>query len=155
MWSQVVRSVAVCALAGGVSLAQAQAGFDAGSPAQVLELAKGYGSATLTVDSDGDPRIEGRMEGRQYTVIFYDCKGGKACASLQFAWAIERQGVSLERLNEWNRTKRFGKAFLDKDGDPRVEMDVNVAYGVTRKNLDDSFDYWRVVVTSFYDMVAK
>ena len=49
-------------------------------------------------------------------------------------------------MNAWNRDRRFGKAYIDADGDIAIEMDVNLWGGVTPKNLDDTFDWWRIVL---------
>jgi hypothetical protein len=61
----------------------------------------------------------------------------------------------MSDINTWNRTKRFGKAFLDKDGDPALEMTVNLDYGVSRENLDDSFNWWSKAVKSFLKDVLR
>lgn len=130
--------------------AGAQSMVDATNPADVLEIAKGYGSAELKRGSDGDPLIEGRLNGRSYAVFFYGCKGGRNCGSLQFYWGIDKKNVALSSINDWNQGKRFGRAYVDKNGELALEMDVNLRHGVSRKNLDDTFDFWRLTVTSFY-----
>ncbi len=59
----------------------------------------------------------------------------------------------MEEINAWNRDKRFGKAYLDDDGDPALEMNVNLRYGVSRKNFDDTVDFWRIVLKTFKEEV--
>lgn len=145
-----LRLALALALAGTAFHASAQSGFDPGDPREVLELAKGYGSATLEPYGDGKVKIDGRMEGRRYGVYFYGCTANRQCNSLQFSWGIDKKGVPLSKINDWNRDKRFAKAYIDSEGDLMLEMDVNVAYGVTRKNLDDTFDWWRLVLKEFY-----
>ncbi|MDX5403519.1 MAG: YbjN domain-containing protein [Rhodobacterales bacterium] len=49
-------------------------------------------------------------------------------------------------VSDWNDQNRFGTMYLDSDGDLAVDMDVNLFGGVTRRNLDDTFDWWRVVL---------
>ncbi|MRX49681.1 YbjN domain-containing protein [Paracoccus sp. S-4012] len=128
---------------------------DGSDPEAILAIAKGYGSADLQTDDAGDPQIIGRMDGQQYAVSFYGCEGGKDCTNLQFAavWVVDG-AVTAEAVDAWNEAKRFGKAYLDEDGDPWLEMDVNLAFGVTRQNLDDTFDWWKVVVDGFIDEVV-
>jgi len=150
-----LQLVALLLAAGLTPLAQGQTLVDAGSPAAVLEIAKGYGSAELQSDGDGDPQIKGRLNGRMYSVLFYGCKKGKNCGSMQFHWGIDLKNVPMSKVNEWNKTKRFGKAYIDDEGDLNLEMDVNLRHGVTRSNLDDTFDFWRLTVTSFYDQFVK
>lgn len=133
-----------------LAAAQAQSNIDGSSLAAILEVAKGYGSAELEKDSYGDPRIRGRLSGRSYAVYFHGCKGGTNCTSIQFHWGIDVKGVPLSKINEWNRTKRFGKAYLDSKGELNVELDVNMKGGLSKANLDDTFDFWKTVVTTFH-----
>lgn len=39
--------------------------------------------------------------------------------------------ITLNRVNEWNRTRRFTRAYLDKDGDACIEADLDFEGGVT------------------------
>ena len=144
------RFLCALALAGAAAQAPAQTGFDPGDPREVLEIAKGYGSASLETYGEGKLKVDARMEGRRYGIYFYGCTSGRQCSSLQFSWGIDKKGVPLAKINEWNRDKRFVKAYLDSEGDLMLEMDVNVAYGLTRKNLDDTFDWWRLGLKEFY-----
>jgi hypothetical protein len=44
---------------------------------------------------------------------------------------------SLERINDWNRTHRFSRAYIDSEGDPVIELDLDLAGGVTRERVVD------------------
>ncbi|MBE1237604.1 YbjN domain-containing protein [Phaeovibrio sulfidiphilus] len=149
--SRIVRtalaSVAVSAFC--VSTALAADLIDATSPEAILDVAKGFGSAQLTTDSAGDPMISGRIDGTRYSIMFYGCKDGRNCTDVQFGTAWSKPGMSLEEINRWNRTARFSKAFLDDENDPVLEMAVNLNAGVTRKNLEDTIDWWATAVNAF------
>ncbi|MCU0756991.1 MAG: YbjN domain-containing protein [Xanthomonadales bacterium] len=43
--------------------------------------------------------------------------------------------VSMSRINDWNRLKRFSRAYLDKDGDPVLEADLDFEGGVTNESV--------------------
>lgn len=118
----------------------------AGNPEKILEIARGFGSAEMETDSDGSPRIRARMAGTLYTVFFYGCEDGKDCTTIQFWMYTDAPPNALVVVNNWNRDRRFGKAYLDDEGDVVVEMDVNLLGGVSAKNLDDTFDWWRIVL---------
>lgn len=121
--------------------------IDGSRPERVLSVARSFGTAELGRDKQGDPKIDGRIEGARYTVLFYGCKDGKSCRSLQFYAAFEVvKKPTLDEVNAFNSTNRFGKVHVDKDGDPVVELDVNLDGGVSQKNLDDTFDWWKVVL---------
>lgn len=150
-------AVTAAALAGppNAKLAYAEDLVSAEDPNAILEIARGFGSAELAKDEDGDPMITGRTRGTRYAIYFYQCTDGQACENIQFSAAWSGYRVSADQLHAWNRDMLFGKAYLDEVGDPVLEMAVNLKYGVTRKNLDDTFDWWKVVLQEFEDIVLN
>jgi len=144
------------ATGGQAAGAQDAGGQESGTPTvdarnvdEILSIARGFGDAQIDKDSGGDPMIRGRIEGVSYRVFFYGCTQNRDCRNIQFYAGWDAEGITVERLNEWNRNKRFGGAYLDGENDPILEMDVNLDYGVTRKNLEDTFDWWRVILGEF------
>lgn len=123
--------------------------IDATDPAAVLEAVRNHGDATLIKDGMGDPLIEGRIDDQAYRLSFYDCSEGRDCKSLTFSAVWETEDLTEAMMSDWNREQRFGKAYLDKDGRATVEMNVNLHGGVTRTNLDDTVDWWRLVLSEF------
>jgi len=140
----------MAALAAPVA-AGAEETIDATDPARILAVVQGYGEAALTTDNLGDPLIKGRIAENHYRLFFYDCSEGRDCRTLMFA--ADRDGADLtdEMMAGWNREKRFGKAYLDENGNATVEMNVNLHGGVTRVNFDDTVDWWRLVLAEFAD----
>ncbi len=129
--------------------------IDATGPARILAAVQGYGEAALTTDNLGDPLIEGRIGEKDYRLLFYGCSEGRDCKTLMFSagWEGDDRTDDLTdaMMADWNREKRFGKAYLDEDGRATVEMNVNLHGGVTRANLDDTIDWWRLVLAEFAD----
>jgi len=129
--------------------AKAQDLVDGSNVNAIMDIARGYGSASLSKQKNGNPLINGRINGIKYGIYFYSCKEGANCTAMQFyaGWKVgdAAEDAKMTKLNEWNRTKRWGRAYLDRVGDIAVEYDINLAFGVTRANLDDSFDYWRLI----------
>ena len=120
-------------------------------PEKILEIAKGFGSAELSVDSAKDPRIVGRIDGQRYAIYFYGCENNKDCSSIQFVagWALEEgKRPSSTVINEWNRTKRYGKAYIDSDGDPMLEVDLPLD-SVPTAHLERWFRWWQVGLKGF------
>ena len=81
--------------------------------------------------SDGTPywRITDRHTGIKLLLIVYDLDSNNAdeFESLEFIASFTLSPVpSIYRINAWNDAKRFGKAYLDKDGDPMLEFDLDV-----------------------------
>lgn len=143
----------VLAFMGSFALAPAtfaQSLIDAGDVDAIANIARGYGSATIQTDSVGDPQILGRINGVLYTVNFYGCTDGADCTTVQFQAGWKNPGeLTLDDMNLWNQDKRFGKAYLDFENDPVIEWDVNLFGGVSAQNLDDTFDWWRIVLENF------
>lgn len=135
--------------------AGAEETIDATDPERILAIAHSFGEAALTTDNLGDPLIEGRIGEKDYRLLFYGCSEGRDCKTLMFSAGWEgddlTDDLTDEMMADWNREKRFGKAYLDEDGRATVEMNVNLHGGVTRANLDDTIDWWRLVLAEFAD----
>ena len=138
------------ALAMGAALsAQAQTLVDGNQIDEILNIARGYGSATMETQSNGDPKITGKIEGVTYQVFFMNCTDNSACEDLNFYAGFLDNKQTLEVINSWNRDKRFGKAYLDSDLDAVIEFDLNLEHGVTRENLDAAFSLWTLVLDQY------
>ena len=61
------------------------------------------------------------------------------------------QGGSLNKVNEWNKEKRFSRAYLDGDGDANVEWDVDLEGGVTVDAVREGIRTFQAVVLVFKD----
>ncbi|MFV3074582.1 YbjN domain-containing protein [Niveispirillum fermenti] len=128
--------------------------ISAANPQAIYEVARGFGAAEMGKDSTGDPKITGMIEGRKYNIIFSSCKNNKDCKVIQFWAAWSASNVTQSQMNEWNKGRVFGKAYLDSDNDPNLELTVNLKGGVTKENLEDTFDWWRVALKSFASFIT-
>ena len=66
-----------------------------------------------------------------------------------------KERVTLSRINEWNKTKRFAKAYLDRDGDPVLEADIELTGGITEKNVKEWFKTYVVCLKAFQKHLAE
>jgi hypothetical protein len=149
-----LAALTLAAVAGGGGAAFAQS-VDASSPEALAAIIRGYGSADIETDSLGDPMIVGRIDGLSYQVIFNDCTDNADCKVVQFRSGFDLdQGMSYDRINDWNDSRKFGTAFLDEEGDPFLKMTVNLTYGVSRRNFDDTVDWWVVAVKDFAEFTG-
>ncbi len=143
------------AQAAGAQAAGAQVLVDATEVQSIAAIAREYGTAEVDKDTVGDPMLSGEMEGLSYLVFFYGCTEGADCQSIQFYTYWTNPGdVEIDTINAWNRDKRFAKAYLDDDGDPVLEMNVNLFAGVTRTNLSDTFEWWLVLMDLFEEYIG-
>ncbi|MGO9544115.1 MAG: YbjN domain-containing protein [Rhodomicrobium sp.] len=134
-------------------LASAQSGSNATGPGPnifasdidaIIGLAKGFGPAALSKDPNGDPLIKGRMGGLDYSVYFYDCERHANCKTIQLrsSFALDQRMTDLKKLNEWNREKRWAKSYVNEKGEPQIELDVPMRYGISQASLDETFRVW-------------
>lgn len=121
------------------------------NPKIILEILKSEGyTAELDESDPEDISIVGKLDGSEYRVYFYGCDNDNGCDSIQFSTGYNlSDGMTWESANEWNKGKRFAKLYLDEDMDPWVQMDVNLDGGVSRANMVDTIDYWRLLMSAF------
>lgn len=119
----------------------------------LLEFARTLGDATLGKDSFGDPEIKGDVNGTDYRIYFDGCTSGRDCSDMIFVVHWEDDYVTMDDVNEWNAGRYHGKAYLDSDGDPAMELVVNLAHGVSRANMESTFELWERTVSRFESSV--
>lgn len=122
------RAVAVAAIVAGVpATAQTVQGTKPETIMTALREA-GY-RAALSKDNAGDPVIKSGAAGVDFSVLFYNCTEHKDCKTVQFYAGFVKKGVTLDTMNTWNAEHRFGRAYLDDEKDPRIEMDLDLDKG--------------------------
>lgn len=120
----------------------------------IIEIARNFGSATFQTQANGNPRVSGRIDGVPYFAFFQNCSTSRDCQDVNFFAGFLDAKVPIEQINEWNRTKRFGRAYLDPDGDAVIEMDVNLQAGVSSDNISATFNLWRLMLVQFSQFVG-
>ena len=122
---------------------------DPGTLVRALQK-EGY-AAKLGVDKVGDPLITSGASGTTFQIFFYNCTGNKNCATVTFHSGYDlTTSPGLDRINEWNRGKRFGRAYLDKEDDPILEMDLDLDDGGLSPALFiDNVQFWTSVLGEF------
>jgi hypothetical protein len=122
------------------------------NPLSLVEAlhAAGY-AAKLDVDNVGDPRISSASGGTKFEIYFYGCSDHKQCTTVDFhaGYHLDKP-VPPEKISDWNVNHRFGRAYLDKDKDPVIEMDVDLdAGGMTEALFVDNLELWASVMGGF------
>lgn len=147
--------IAGVALALGATQVQARplpaGGVTAAEVIEVLQ-ANGY-RAQADVDGVGDPMVRSATDGTNFLIYFYGCERDR-CTSIQFSAGFEmNQSPGLAKINEWNREMRFGRAYLDSDMDPFVEIDVDMELGATTEQLQSVIGTWTALVPAFKEFI--
>jgi predicted RNase H-related nuclease YkuK (DUF458 family) len=124
---------------------------------QVVKLlqAKGY-KAEMIKGTDSD-YIRTADSGVPVTILFMNCASGKTgCTTLQFYTGFNDTKTTADRMNEWNREQRWARGYIDKDGDPVIEMDVDLDFGgLSRDLFYDNLGTFLSLIPRFREHVRK
>lgn len=144
------KLIAGAAFAGLAAMpAQAQTVVNGTNVDEILAAARVHGAADVgDLSPDGNPTIAGEIGGINYQLFFMNCTEG-VCEDINFYAGFRNFKPTLDVINDWNRDKRFGKAYLDSDLDAVVEFDVNLENGVTQANLDATFEIWALILDQY------
>jgi hypothetical protein len=125
--------------------------IDATSPQALAELLQQQGyRAVVGQDTSGNPKIDSSAAGVDYSIYFYGCNNGSDCQSLNFSSGFDLdRGTSFQAMNDWNSSQFFAYAYLDDESDPFLNMDMNLAYGVSADNFVDSLAIWEQLLSDF------
>lgn len=109
------------------------------------------------VDDLGDPLIASKVSRSPFSVLFYGCVSGQDCTSIQFALGYDLETpLTAARVNDWNRQNRFGRVFIDDEGDPFLRMDAVMAVdGMGPVSFALQLDFWRLLVEEFESFVEE
>lgn len=98
------------------------------SPTELTQLMREEG---YSVEEDNG--VDWKLDGVNTHLLFMD-----GTQSIQFYVAYQNSGNStLESVNQWNKTHRYSRSYLDDDNDPVLELDLDLAGGVTRDRILD------------------
>lgn len=151
--------LAAAAASLSVAAAPAQAELvNAVNPAAIKAIVESQGWPAKLIGKPGDdPYIESTRNGLKFLVLFMNCSEGRNCKTLQYYMGFsDAKGISFEKLNAWNKEKRFARAYRDNDGDPVLEMDVDLDFdGIPRENLGETFNTWASLMDSFRQFVFE
>ena len=110
------------------------------------------GTARLERDSNGERYIAASVDGINFAVDVYNCDPD--CADLSFTASFEMDGLSANLMNEWNSTRRFGKAFIRDDGHAVVQIAINTRHGITLETFRDDLVWWESVLEDYVDFIG-
>ncbi|SNS45031.1 YbjN domain-containing protein [Sphingopyxis indica] len=151
------------ALATGAALALAAAPasaqlVSASDPQAIKAIVESHGWPATLVQKDGeDPYIESNRNGLKFLVLFMNCTEGKNCRTLQYYMGFsDAKDTPLEKLNQWNREKRFARAYRDEAGDPVLEMDIDVDFaGIPKENISETFNTWASLMDAYHEYLFE
>jgi hypothetical protein len=144
-----VSAIAICCfLLVGLTPAWAADETGAKAPAEDAAISRMTGDelAAILKEEGYVPKVEKpsvvamKIEGYKTLLLIADDH-----ESLQAYAAFKSDKATLHNINEWNKTKRYSRAYIDKDGDPVIELDLDLVGGVQKERI---IDFVRTVVIS-------
>lgn len=116
---------------------------------QLVSILKSEGFSSVKKEDKGEILI--KVNGKNY-VLLNDDEG-----DLQAYYGISGSNLDIDYgdINEWNRTKRFSRAYLDEDNDLVLESDLMSDGGINRENVTRFFSVFLQSVGAFRDFIVK
>ena len=62
---------------------------------------------------------------------------------------VSGNDLGYKFLNSFNNAVKFGRAYVDRDGDVTIQMDRNSAGGVSAENIESDFDVFLLLIAKF------
>ncbi|GGD92140.1 hypothetical protein GCM10011515_09780 [Tsuneonella deserti] len=147
----------LAALASVAAMPASAAEVRAQDVASVVTAMKKAGyKADLTQDGVGDPMITSALDGTKFVVLFYNCTEHVDCRTIQFSTGYTGSSADVNDMNKWNSSQRFGRAYIDDEGDPALQMDIDLDDGgISQALFEDNLEFWASLVPRFEDAIGN
>ncbi|MDR1041437.1 MAG: YbjN domain-containing protein [Deltaproteobacteria bacterium] len=73
--------------------------------------------------------------------------------ALQFYVGVADTPAGLEDVNSWNTDYRYSRSYLDGEGDPVLELDLDFAGGICEGRVRDWLETCKASLDKWYDML--
>jgi hypothetical protein len=95
------------------------------------------------------------MAGHPVSAYLY-CNANRGCWSLDWDDGFDPDpAFTLTLCNDWNRSYRFAKAYIRKDGAFFIEYSVQFNGGITREAIAQSANRFGHLLSDFDDFMKK
>lgn len=152
-WGDVAASTAIAAkstqplvqpsVRQGVQIAQAGV-MSQVTDTQMQKILRGMGFDVTVMKAN---RYRFQLDG--YTVVLFN-EG----ENMQL-YAGFKNKASLQQINEWNKSKRFSRAYVDDEGDAVIEADLDFAGGVTKDAIEEFIKTFRGSIQLFTQVLDQ
>lgn len=153
-----LRGAVVASVMSGVVCAAPAASKDVTSlhPTTVVAAlqAAGYPAAVETGE-DGSPVIDSAVDGLAFSIWFADCAAGADCGIFYFSAGFDLpKGTPLAVIDEWNRGKLVGRAYLDDENDPFLDFVIVGEGRIDGENFAAALRRWSDALAEFAAFVG-
>lgn len=99
------------------------------SDKELVKVLEDDGYRNVEITSERVLKI--KVDGQEYALLVYEDN------DLQLYYGLTGYTISFEAMNEWNKTRRLSRAYLDDDNDPILETDLLANAGMTPKQITE------------------
>jgi hypothetical protein len=133
------------------------------SPQELLSLLEGEKGTVALDENEGDTTIEGRVNGTDYQIYFYECDGREfadlaqptsQCLGFEYRAYYTGFQDDTETINNWNGNNHYGTLWRDEDGDLALQFNTVVEGGITEANIRTGFQWWLAIIQSFDEFMG-
>ncbi|REJ90769.1 MAG: YbjN domain-containing protein [Planctomycetota bacterium] len=114
---------------------------------EMKKILVGEGYRGISIDEDGD--IVGRIDEIPFLILVASDQ-----KALLFKYSCEGNNADVMKVNEWNKNRRFSRAYVDDDGDYNIELDLVLSGGITVDRVKDFFETSKLSMLTFRDEVC-
>ncbi|MEX0645962.1 MAG: YbjN domain-containing protein [Parvularculaceae bacterium] len=85
----------------------------------------------------------------QYAVLIAIDGGDGDISFITYMTGLTINNVGHEFLSKFNSEVKFGRAYVDRDGDITLQMDRNAVGGISLQNIESDFDVFLLLISKF------
>lgn len=111
------------------------------------ELAEILGDKGYNVQDHGGNRVRVNVGGYNIIVAIDGADGD--ITYITWLPGVTGDDLGYKFLNSFNNEVKFGRAYVDRDGDVTIQMDRNSAGGVSVENVESDFDVFLLLIAKF------
>ena len=108
----------------------------------------------LTTLKSGAPLLNLTLADMKAQIYFFD-KSEDLYGAIQLHACFKGpkdRAAALRKINEWNKTKRYARAYIDSDNDYHLETDLDLSDGVNEKAIVTFVKRYRASMMGFVSM---
>lgn len=124
---------------------------------QIAAVLKSSGRTAEVKNAGGERYVLSEASGHKYAILALGCDDdGASCQSVQFFAAFEAENrPTLESMNNYARNLRWGRIYLDNEGEAILEFDLDLENGgMSRALFLDNVAKWEAMVGGYAKYVT-
>ncbi len=114
---------------------------------ELVEILKNDGYRSVEIEEERVIKV--KLDGINYRLYIYDDD------DLQLYFGVTGYDIDAEAINEWNRTRRLSRAYLDEENDPILEADLLANAGYTEEQLVEWFQVFTWATGEFRQFLLE